>query len=49
MVDIHDLALARERGQDLVGVGALVQRPLAAVIARGDLKRPRRLAGSASA
>ena len=28
--------------QDLVGVGALVQRPLAAVIARGDLKRPRR-------
>ncbi len=45
VVDIHDLALARERGQDLVGVGALVQRPLAAVIARGDLKRPRRLAG----
>jgi putative hydroxymethylpyrimidine transport system substrate-binding protein len=45
VVDIHDLALARERGQDLVGVGALVQRPLAAVIARGDVRRPRELAG----
>ena len=33
VVDIHDLGLARERGQDVVGVGALVQRPLAAVIA----------------
>ena len=27
VVDIHDLGLARERGEDLVGVGALVQRP----------------------
>ena len=45
VVDIHDLALARERGRDLVGVGALVQRPLAAVIARGDVARPRALAG----
>ena len=33
VVDIHDLGLARERGQDVVGIGALVQRPLAAVIA----------------
>ena len=33
VMDIHDLAIARERGIDLVGVGALVQRPLAAVIA----------------
>ena len=33
VVDIHDLGLARERGGDIVGVGALVQRPLAAVIA----------------
>jgi len=33
ILDIHDLALARERGLDLVGVGAIVQRPLAAVIA----------------
>ena len=34
VVDIHDLGLAREAGSDFVGVGALVQRPLAAVIAR---------------
>jgi putative hydroxymethylpyrimidine transport system substrate-binding protein len=33
ILDIHDLAIARERGFDLVGVGAIVQRPLAAVIA----------------
>src|SRR3954471_5804141 len=33
VADIHDLGLARERGEDLVGVGALVQRPLASVIA----------------
>ena len=45
VVDIHDLALARERGVDLVGVGALVQRPLAAVIARGSVRRPRDLEG----
>jgi putative hydroxymethylpyrimidine transport system substrate-binding protein len=45
VVDIHDLALARERGVDLVGVGAIVQRPLAAVIARGPVRRPRDLAG----
>jgi NitT/TauT family transport system substrate-binding protein/putative hydroxymethylpyrimidine transport system substrate-binding protein len=34
IMDVHDLALARERGFDLVGVGAIVERPLAAVIAR---------------
>jgi putative hydroxymethylpyrimidine transport system substrate-binding protein len=45
VVDIHDLGLARERGGDLVGVGALVQRPLAAVIARGQVRRPRDLEG----
>ena len=45
VVDIHDLGLARERGEDLVGVGALVQRPLAAVIASGDIARPRELEG----
>jgi putative hydroxymethylpyrimidine transport system substrate-binding protein len=46
VVDIHDLGLARERGSDIVGVGALVQRPLAAVIARGaDVLRPRDLEG----
>jgi putative hydroxymethylpyrimidine transport system substrate-binding protein len=46
VVDIHDLGLARERGSDIVGVGALVQRPLAAVIARAaDVRRPRDLEG----
>jgi putative hydroxymethylpyrimidine transport system substrate-binding protein len=46
VVDIHDLGLAREAGSDVVGVGALVQRPLAAVIARaGDVRRPRDLEG----
>jgi putative hydroxymethylpyrimidine transport system substrate-binding protein len=46
VVDIHDLGLAREAGSDVVGVGALVQRPLAAVIARaGEIRRPRDLEG----
>jgi putative hydroxymethylpyrimidine transport system substrate-binding protein len=45
VVDIHDLGLARERGADIVGVGALVQRPLAAVIAGEGIRRPRELEG----
>jgi NitT/TauT family transport system substrate-binding protein/putative hydroxymethylpyrimidine transport system substrate-binding protein len=45
IVDIHDLGLAAERGADVVGIGALVQRPLAAVIAKPDVRRPRDLAG----
>ncbi len=45
VADVHDLGLARERGDDLVGVGALVQRPLAAVIARPPVRRPRDLEG----
>jgi NitT/TauT family transport system substrate-binding protein/putative hydroxymethylpyrimidine transport system substrate-binding protein len=45
VLDIHDLGLARERGQDFVGVGALVQGPLAAIIARGEIRRPRDLQG----
>jgi NitT/TauT family transport system substrate-binding protein/putative hydroxymethylpyrimidine transport system substrate-binding protein len=45
VVDIHDLGLARERGEDIVGVGALVQRPLAAIIARPGIGRPRDLEG----
>jgi NitT/TauT family transport system substrate-binding protein/putative hydroxymethylpyrimidine transport system substrate-binding protein len=46
VVDIHDLGLARQQGADVVGVGALVQRPLAAVIARtGEIRRPRDLEG----
>jgi len=45
VVDIHDLGLARERGRDLVAVGALVQRPLAAVIAEPAIRRARDLQG----
>src|SRR5688500_775126 len=47
VLDIHDLGLAIERGTDVVGIGALVQRPLAAVIARADrnIGRPRELEG----
>ena len=45
ILDIHDLGLAREKGSDLVGVGELVTRPLASVIARGNLSRPRDLQG----
>ena len=45
VLDIHDLGLARERGQDFVGVAALVQGPLAAIIARGRIRRPRDLQG----
>jgi putative hydroxymethylpyrimidine transport system substrate-binding protein len=45
VLDINDLGLARERGQDLVGVAALVQRPLAAIIAQPSIHRPRDLDG----
>ena len=45
VLDIHDLGLAFERGADIVGIGALVQKPLAAVIAKSSIKRPRDLAG----
>jgi NitT/TauT family transport system substrate-binding protein/putative hydroxymethylpyrimidine transport system substrate-binding protein len=45
VLDIHDLGLARERGEDLVGVGALVNRQLAAVIAGPGVRRPRDLEG----
>jgi ABC-type nitrate/sulfonate/bicarbonate transport system substrate-binding protein len=45
VLDIHDLALARQRGRDVVGVMALVQRPLAAILARPGVRRPRDLAG----
>lgn len=47
VLDIHDLAIARERGLDLVGVGAIVQRPLAAVIAgdRAAVRTPADLEG----
>jgi putative hydroxymethylpyrimidine transport system substrate-binding protein len=45
ILDIHDLALARENGADIVGVMAVVQQPLAAVLAQPDIARPRDLEG----
>lgn len=45
IMDIHDVALAREQGADLVAVGAIVQRPLAAVLAQSSVTRPRDLQG----
>jgi ABC-type nitrate/sulfonate/bicarbonate transport system substrate-binding protein len=45
ILDIHDLALAREHGRDVVGVMALVQRPLASVLAEPEITRPRDLEG----
>jgi putative hydroxymethylpyrimidine transport system substrate-binding protein len=45
ILDIHDLGLARERGQDVVGVMALVQQPLAAVLAQPRIGSPRDLEG----
>jgi NitT/TauT family transport system substrate-binding protein/putative hydroxymethylpyrimidine transport system substrate-binding protein len=45
ILDIHDLGIAREHGLDVVGTMPIVQRPLAAVIARGNgpVRRPRNL------
>ena len=45
ILDIHDLGLAREKGADLVGVMAFVQRPLAAVLAQPSIRSPRSLEG----
>jgi putative hydroxymethylpyrimidine transport system substrate-binding protein len=47
VLDIHDLAIARERGLDIVGVAAIVRRPLAAVIAgdRDAVRAPADLEG----
>jgi ABC-type nitrate/sulfonate/bicarbonate transport system substrate-binding protein len=45
ILDIHDLAIARERGADVVGVMAIVERPLAAVIGAPSVRTPRQLEG----
>ena len=45
LLDIHDLAIAGEEGVDVVGVGALVQKPLAALLAQPGIERPRDLDG----
>jgi len=45
ILDIHDLGLARQEGADIVGVMAVVQRPLASVLALPDVRRPPELEG----
>src|SRR4051812_48693588 len=45
ILDIHDLGLALEKHADVVGIAALVQRPLAALIAQPSVARPRALEG----
>jgi putative hydroxymethylpyrimidine transport system substrate-binding protein len=47
ILDITDLGIADEKGLELVGLMPIVQRPLAAVLARGDgpVVRPRDLDG----
>jgi ABC-type nitrate/sulfonate/bicarbonate transport system substrate-binding protein len=45
ILDIHDLGLARQQGRDVVGVMALVQRPLAAVLAQPGIRTPAELEG----
>jgi putative hydroxymethylpyrimidine transport system substrate-binding protein len=47
VMDISDFGIARERGLDLVALAAIVQRPLASVIAadRNEISTPADLAG----
>ena len=47
VMDINDFGIARERGLDLVAIAAIVQRPLASVIARdpNSIRTPADLAG----
>jgi putative hydroxymethylpyrimidine transport system substrate-binding protein len=45
ILDIHDLAIARARGADLVGIMAIVERPLAALIAAPRFPTPTTLSG----
>src|SRR6266545_410467 len=47
VMDINDFGIARERGLDLVAIAAIVQRPLASVVARdpNEIRTPADLAG----
>src|SRR4051812_43250016 len=45
VLDIHDLAIAQQQGIDVVGVAELVRKPLAALVTRPDIARPRDLEG----
>jgi len=48
IMDVNDLGIARERGAEIIAVGAIVQRPLAAVIAadRAAVRTPADLEGA---
>jgi NitT/TauT family transport system substrate-binding protein/putative hydroxymethylpyrimidine transport system substrate-binding protein len=45
VLDIQDLAIARAKGAKVVGIGALVQRPLGALITQPGIRRPKDLDG----
>jgi putative hydroxymethylpyrimidine transport system substrate-binding protein len=45
ILDIHDLAIAREKHAPIVGIMPIVQEPLAAVIAAPSISSPRQLLG----
>jgi ABC-type nitrate/sulfonate/bicarbonate transport system substrate-binding protein len=45
ILDIHDLAIADQKGEHLVGLMAIEQRPLASVIAQPRFSSPRQLVG----
>src|SRR3954447_7640606 len=45
VLDIQDLGIARLKDRDVVGIGALVQRPLGALVSLPSVARPRDLEG----
>ena len=45
VLDIQDLGIARLKGRDIVGIAALVQRPLGALVSLPSITRPRDLVG----
>ncbi len=45
ILDIHDLAIAREQGLPIVGILPIVEQPLASVIAAPRIASPRQLQG----
>jgi putative hydroxymethylpyrimidine transport system substrate-binding protein len=45
VLDIQDLGIARLKGRDVVGIAALVQKPLGALVSLPSITRPRDLEG----
>jgi putative hydroxymethylpyrimidine transport system substrate-binding protein len=45
ILDLHDLAIARQQGEPIKAIMAIVERPLAAVIAGPQVRNPRQLQG----